>query len=79
MGYRSGKTRDIGTVDRRIRAAQVRGVDERASQGHDLIREVFAVGGLGVHVDRPAVVVAGLAEIADGRLMAWQRETITQI
>jgi hypothetical protein len=27
----------------------------------DLIREVFATGGFGVHVDNPAVVVAGLA------------------
>jgi hypothetical protein len=45
----------------------------------NLIGEVFAMGGLGAHVDNPAVVVAGLAEIADGRLMDWQRETITQI
>jgi hypothetical protein len=48
-------------------------------KANDSIREVFAMGGLGVHVDSPAVVVAGLAEITDGRLMDWQRETLTQI
>jgi hypothetical protein len=46
---------------------------------HDLKHEVFTMGRLGVHVDNPASVVAGLAEITDGRLMDWERKTITQI
>jgi hypothetical protein len=38
----------------------------------DSIREVFTMGGPGVHVDIPATVVAGLARITGGRLRIWK-------
>jgi hypothetical protein len=45
----------------------------------DSRREVFTIGRLGAHVDIPASVAAGLAELTDGRLTDWERKTLTQI
>jgi hypothetical protein len=49
-----------------------------AGKADDSIRKVFTLGGLGVHVGNLAVVVAGLAEITDGRLMDWEEKTVAR-
>jgi hypothetical protein len=45
----------------------------------DSMREVFIVAGLGGHSGYSGCAVAGLAEIANGRLMDSESETLTQI